>query len=97
MTGDLNVLRRLERLVSIGPLIAGESQALSWQQQGSKDACESARRAELAGLRSSASAAMKSWTPVIELLIVRRIAPGAGVTVLSEVAKRLMMISGRAP
>ena len=46
------------------------------------------------GLRSSASAAMKTWTPVVELLIVRRMAPSAGVKVLSEVAKRLMMMFG---
>ena len=51
------------------------------------------------GLRSSASAAMKTWTSktctsVVELLIVRRVSPNAGVTVLSEVAKRLMMMFG---
>ena len=34
---------------------------------------------------------MKTWTPVVELLIVRRMSPSAGVKVLSEVAKRLMM------
>jgi hypothetical protein len=61
--GEYELLLAFLCRLSIGPLIAGESQALSWQQQGSKDACESARRAELAGLRSSASAAMKSLTP----------------------------------
>ena len=50
-----------------GPLIADESlSAFVATGTGSKGAYGSARRAELARLRSSASAAAKSWPPINE-------------------------------
>jgi hypothetical protein len=76
--------------MSIGPLIAAESQALSWQLQGSMDARESSpSRAGGFG-----SAAMKTRTPIGELLVMRRMTPAPGSQSFPRSPERLMIIFG---
>jgi hypothetical protein len=83
--------------VSIGPLIADEGQAffagLAVHDIGVRPH-DSTRQAELAGLRSAASAVAKSGWRSPKLTSFILVLPDAGVTVLSEVDTRLMMIFG---
>jgi hypothetical protein len=83
--------------MSIGPLIADEGQAffasLAVHDFGVRPH-DSTRRAELAGLRSAASAVAKSGWRSPKLMSFIFLLPDAGGTVLSEVDKRLMMIFG---